>query len=259
MNTKTLILGGVSGAFLLASASVASAANWTLTASQIATGVNSTTVNITDGPSVEVSVSDGRTIEPKTTHSPFFTETRGTSGGVNGEIDVANDFFDLDFSENVFLSELRVAWLFPNGEYGDQGNEVAIFQTFDSSGNLLEDFFLEAQTKTTAKLYTDDTLSVLVAGATVTNIEIAQDGSGGDTKSGGVWSITGLSILGTFDTLRLFGGDDLSAPAAGAADSDFSFVSASGAAAVPVPAALPLFMTALAGFGLLGWRRKRSA
>ena len=58
----------------------------------------------------------------------------------------------------------------------------------------------------------------------------------GDQKSGGVWAVSGASIFGDFDTLRLFGGDDLSAPAAGAADSDFSFVSAEGAAVVPVPA-----------------------
>ena len=29
--------------------------------------------------------------------------------------------------------------------------------------------------------------------------------------------------------------------------------------AVPVPAALPLFVSALAGMGFLGWRRKRIA
>lgn len=259
MNGKTWIVSGVCGVALMASATVASAANWTLNASEIATGVNSTTVNITDGPTVDITVKAGRTIQGKTTHSPFFTQTRGTSGGVGGEIDVADDFFDLDFDTNVFLTEFRVAWLFPDGEYGDQGNEVAIFQTFDASGSLLEDFFLAAESKTTANLYTDDTLTTLVVGATVSNIEIAQDGSGGDTKSGGVWSVAGGSIFGTFDTLRLFGGDDLSVPASGAADSDFSFVSAAGAAVVPVPAALPLMLTALAGFGLLGWRRKRNA
>ena len=37
-------------------------------------------------------------------------------------------------------------------------------------------------------------------------------------------------------------------------------VSVSGAApAVPLPAALPLFATGLAGLGLLGWRRKKAA
>lgn len=243
----------------MASASVASAANWNLNATDIATGVNSTTVNIIDGPTVEVSVQTGRTIQGKTTHSPHFTQTRGTSGGVNGEIDVSPDFFDLDFDVDVFLNELTLAWLFPDGEYGDHGNEVAVIQTFDSAGNFLNDFFLEAKSPISAQLFTDSGLTTLVAGAAVTNLEIALDGNndGGASKSGGVWQITGASIFGNFDTLRLVGGDDLAVPATGSADSDFSFVSASGAAVVPVPAALPLLGSALAGFALLGWRRKR--
>ncbi len=31
-----------------------------------------------------------------------------------------------------------------------------------------------------------------------------------------------------------------------------------GVSAVPLPAALPLFLSALAGLGLMGWRRKRA-
>lgn len=261
MQNKSWIVSGVCGAMLMASASVASAANWNLEASDIFTGQNSRTIDIDDGPQVVVSVQQGRTIQGKTTHAPFNTQTRGTSGGVNGEIDVSPDYFDLDFDTDVFLNEITVAWLFPDGEYGDHGNEVAIFQTFNANDDLLNTFYLEAQEYEVAKLYSDSGLSNLVAGVTVTNLEKALDGNndGGEPKSGGVWQITGASIFGNFDRLRLVGGDDLAIPASGAADSDFSFVSASGAAVVPVPAALPLLGTALAGFALVGWRRKRLA
>jgi hypothetical protein len=43
------------------------------------------------------------------------------------------------------------------------------------------------------------------------------------------------------------------------ADQEFSAVGALGPSAVPLPAALPLFATGLAGLGLLGWRRKRKS
>lgn len=239
---------------MLVTGSTAFAANWSLNATDIATGVNSTTVNISGGPIVDVSVQTGRTIQPKTTQ--LGRATRGTSGGVNGEIDVPPDFFDLDFSENVFLSSLTIAWLFPDGEYNDQGNEVAVFETYDASGNLLADFFLEAQSATGAQLFTDSTLSTLVAGVTVNNIELAQDGSPGPAR-GGVWELIGTSIFGNFDTLRLVGGDK--DQIFGSRDSDFSFVNASGAVVVPVPAALPLMVAGLGLLGLVRSRRKRIA
>lgn len=246
------VLGPVLAIGLLATGSTAHAANWSLDATDIATGVNSTSVNISGGPIVDVSVQAGRTIQPKTT--PFGTQTRGTSGGVNGEIDVSPDFFDLNFSEDVFLSEFTVAWLFPDGEYGDTGNEVAVFETYDAGGNLLADFFLEAQSPTSANLYTDSTLTTLALGVTVTNLELAQDSG---PASGGVWKLSGDSIFGSFDTLRLFGGDKDKID--GSRDSDFSFVNASGAVVVPVPAALPLMAAGLGLLGLAKVRRKRIA
>ncbi|RVU34852.1 hypothetical protein EOI86_18605 [Hwanghaeella grinnelliae] len=237
---------------MMVTGSTAFAANWTLNATDIATGVNSTNINISGGPSVEVSVQSGRTIQPKTT--PANTQTRGTSGGVNGEIDVSPDFFDLDFSEDVFLSKLTVAWLFPDGEYSDVGNEVAVFETYDAGGNLIADFFLEAQSPTDAQIFTDASLSTLVAGVTVNNIELAQDSN---PKSGGVWELIGASIFGDFDTLRLVGGDKDKIE--GSRDSDFSFVGAEGAVVVPVPAALPLMAAGLGLLGLARSRRKRIA
>jgi hypothetical protein len=248
------VLAPLLAAGMIVTGSTAFAANWALDATDIATGVNSTNINISGGPSVEVSVQSGRTIRPKTT--PAGTQTRGTSGGVNGEIDVSPDFFDLDFSEDVFLSKIAIAWLFPDGEYNDQGNEVAVFQTFDSTGNLLDDFFLEAQSATGAQLFTDSSLSTLVAGVTVNNLELAQDGNPGPAK-GGVWELVGTSIFGDFDTLRLVGGgkDNIE----GSRDSDFSFVNASDAVVVPVPAALPLMAAGLGLLGLVRSRRKRIA
>jgi hypothetical protein len=38
-----------------------------------------------------------------------------------------------------------------------------------------------------------------------------------------------------------------------------SFIAEGTTAVVPLPAALPLFATGLAGLGLLGWRRKKKA
>lgn len=238
---------------MMVTGSAAFAANWSLNATDIAIGGNSDTVNISGGPTVEVSVQTGRTIQPKTT--PGGRQTRGTSGGVNGEIDVSPDFFDLDFSEDVFLSKFTVAWLFPDGEYGDVGNEVAVFETYDAGGNLIDDFFLEAQSPTSAQFFSDAGLSSVVSGVAVNFLELAQDSG---PASGGVWELVGASIFGDFDTLRLIGGDKDQIE--GSRDSDFSFVGAEGATAVvPVPAALPLMA---AGLGLLGFvrgRRNRNA
>ncbi len=61
--------------------------------------------------------------------------------------------------------------------------------------------------------------------------------------------VTDLSGVGMITSL--FFND--SSKGAGFGFGDFAF------AAIPLPAAFPLFATALAGMGLLGWRRKRKA
>ena len=42
-------------------------------------------------------------------------------------------------------------------------------------------------------------------------------------------------------------------------DPDVTFTGAVGTIITPLPPALPLFATGLAGLGLLGWRRKKTA
>jgi hypothetical protein len=75
----------------------------------------------------------------------------------------------------------------------------------------------------------------------------------GDPTTDGVWTYFVLFVTATgSDTLTFSFMDN---PAFIALDN----VDVSAVAATPIPAALPLFATGLAGLGLLGWRRKRRA
>jgi hypothetical protein len=74
-----------------------------------------------------------------------------------------------------------------------------------------------------------------------------------DPNTSGVWTNFVLFVTATgSDTLTFGFRDD---PAYIALDN----IDVSAVAATPLPAALPLFATGLAGLGLLGWRRKRRA
>ena len=251
---EQVLRAAVFGACLALIATPVQASTWTLNAADLTTGVKSQSVSITDGP--DAFVTSFSKLSRKNT--PQGTIAVGTKGGnVRGEIDALPQFLQFDFSGDVFLNSFRIAWLYPDGEYGDQGNEVAVFETYDTNGNLLNDFFLQAETKTSATLYADQGLSTALLAASIVGTELAQDGRGeGGNAQGGVWEIASSSLFGDFDTLKIFGAmiTNTSGKASG---SDFSFVSATGAAAVPVPAALPLLLTGLAGLGALRFSRKR--
>lgn len=249
-------------------------AAWVLDADDIALGSNTAFVDIatvngnTSGPGVDIMAGPGRKISSKTTQGSNEL-TIGTSHGVHGEIDAgdgiggADDFLSFDFSRNIFLESLTLAFLYPDGEFGDKGNEVAVI---DIDGQ--QQFYLEAQTSGSATIYSDffgtgHANNQEAAGLKVNLIDLAIDGrnDGGLGARGGIWEIVAdapaaASLFGDFDTLKLFG-STLNNTSGNGSGSDFSFVSLSGAASVvPVPAALPLMATGLMGLALLGRRRK---
>lgn len=71
------------------------------------------------------------------------------------------------------------------------------------------------------------------------------------TGSGSDWLLTGLSLSGFGDGLAVR--FDAAMLDTGGGREDFFLT-----AAVPLPAALPLFASALIGFGFVGWRRRRA-
>jgi hypothetical protein len=83
--------------------------------------------------------------------------------------------------------------------------------------------------------------------ATTTAVDV-----GGETLAISAPGIHSVEFLGTFDFSDTY---------AGVAIDDFMFDSVTpvGERETPLPAALPLFATGLAGLGLLGWRRKKKA
>jgi len=257
---------------LMVTGSTAFAANWTLDAvTDIVPGAQSRTVTVAAGLDVTVSVPTNELIKSKNFTVFSGGKAIGTTDSPDGEIDISPDFMNFDFTNDVFLSSITIGFLFPDGEHNDVGDEVAVFKTFDSLGNELNDFYLQATGATEATLYDsyDSGTSILsgvlaetgVAGLiNVTNLSHALDGNSDspDPKGDGVWEISGTNIFGDFDTLKLFGLDKPPV-GGGSKDSDFSFVTASGAAVVPVPAALPLMMAGLGLLGLVRSRRKRIA
>jgi hypothetical protein len=108
----------------------------------------------------------------------------------------------------------------------------------------------------------------IVFSTAVSNLKFDSDGfNAGDSVT--VSAFNGATLLGSV-VLTVDGNHDLSAfgtitrlffddssTGAGLGYSTFEFDAA--AAAVPLPAALPLFATGLAAFGLMGWRKRRKA
>lgn len=223
--------------------SPAFAANWLFDANDLVAGATPQTVDLstvngnTSGPSVTVLSDSNLSFKNTAVGAAIGTATR-----VNGEIDTGPSVF-FSFDQAVSLTEFTVAWLFPNGQYGDNGDEVASFRTYDAGNNVLNTFTLRATGFTTA---------IFSAPGVVTNLHQAK------SPDDGVWRISGDDLFGTFTKLEL-SGSLLTNTSGNASGSDFSFMSARGATVVPVPAALPLMVFGLGAIGMIARKRKSRA
>ncbi len=273
--------------FLVPLASV-SAASWVIDSQDIigfglGTSVSSS-IDIsslngnTDGPSVVVSAPGSLKLASKAipslsrsalleTDGGNINKVLGTSAPPSGEIN--SEGLSFDFSNQVFLNQLTVAHLYPAGEHNDSFGEVGVIEV--TRANLTVDsFYLRPDSETTASLYSSlsFTSGDLVPLVTVLNLQPAIDGQNdgadgpGDivnetSNQGGVWQILGDNLFGSFISLTLRGLDQDNI-GGNTGDSDFSFVAAGGAvAAVPLPGALPIFLSALFGLGFLARNRKQ--
>lgn len=218
----------------------ASAASWLFDANDLTAGstpqvVDLSTVNgNTSGPVVTVTSASNLSFKNTAVGAAIGTATR-----VNGEIDTGPSVF-FTFDQAVSLTEFTIAWLFPNGQYGDSGDEVASFRTYDGNDNVLGTFTLRATGFTTA---------IFSAPGVVENLHLAK------SPHHGVWRVSGDNLFGNFTKLEL-SGSQLTNTSGTASGSDFSFVSVRGATVVPVPAALPLMVIGLGALGLLAKRRR---
>lgn len=244
------ILGAAAAALLLSGAVGASNAAWIIDAGNLTQGQNSITLDVstingnTEGPIVDVTASTNF----KQKNTPGGRIAVGTQGGqVDGEIGSigTGEHITFSFDRPVFLSQFTIAWLFPDGQYGDVGNEIAVF-TVDG-----QRFELEA-TGFTSGVLRNSIGDVILDTGSLGGISVLEQAK---EPHGGVFQLSAANIFGNFSTLVLQGSE----PAMGHQGSDFSFVSMEGAAVIPVPAALPLMVTGLAALGLLRWRRRRDA
>lgn len=277
-------------AFVAAAAPLApvNAANWVVDSKDIIDfGLGTGSVGPIDigslagnsgGPSVTVTPPGGLNVTTKSipglsradllqTDSGTINKVIGTNVAPSGEVN--NEGLGFTFSESVFLNQLTVAHLYPAGEHNDTIGEVGVFEVTRSNFTV-DTFYLRPDSETTASLYSSLSFSAadLVPLVTVTNLQPATDGNNdssdgpgdivSETNEGGVWQILGDDIFGDFISLTIRGLDQVGV--SGTKDSDFSFVAAGGATTVvPVPAALPLLLTGLAGFGLITRRKGRRA
>lgn len=172
-------------------------------------------------------VTAGTGLSTKTTN--IGTIGVGTAGGVGGEIDhgITTEWIRLTFNTPQYINDIRVGFLYPSGQYGDQVNEQAAIIT--NLGTL----YLQATGFTTA---------TLIGAGTVGILENAQD------PYGGVWDISDPFVSQPVNYVE-FRAVQIGS-AAGGANSDYSIVSVS-----TVPELTTMLLLSSGLIGLLGIRR----
>jgi hypothetical protein len=182
-----------------------------------------------DGVNIAVS-STGGNFKKKTVNG---IQATGISGGaVDGEID-NEEMMHFEFDQAVTITSISIAHLFTDGEFNDNGNEIAAFLVAETMGGMDVVFQLEATTDTTG------TWSGL---GSVTNDSIATE------AGGGAWTVSGADIFGQqVVSLKLVSGNAGTQARFG----DYGFRSLS---FIPTPATAGLFAAA----GMCAMRRRRA-
>ncbi|RVU38931.1 hypothetical protein EOI86_06610 [Hwanghaeella grinnelliae] len=134
---------------------------------------------------------------------------------------------DIDF-EDEFSRPTSIVWTFPTGFFAIGFDAFSVNAAANAGVNVT--------------IIDDDGAETFLLHDVIGGTFVSDDGFAGFISTGTISSIefTGTAFPSGLDTFEL---------------DNATFVSQS--AVVPLPAALPLMGAALAGFGLLGWRKRR--